>query len=213
MRNSRQKILSRTKRSNVINTQNDLRCNSIAPQPRIIKALGEPTTADILSLYEKYWIRTKFDSQHGLDNSFVNPEGVPLLTVFLTDLRCPNSLRDIYDLMRLYYSSEHKVIIVIGEPHYINTTWGAFLRSQLRCYRLNAAEFAKMRSDVDLMNQTIFCARGRQRLMLKQWDWVTAVSFCLLKTGWKAGRMLSEKTASLCSHSLVRAQNFFKFAH
>ena len=213
MRTSRQKIPSRGKRSSGINTQNDQSCNIGAPTPRIIKAIGEPTTAEILRLYEKYWTDTKFDRRHGPDNSFVNPKAVPLLTVFLTDLRCPNSLRDIYDLLRLYYSSEHKVIIVIGEPHYINTTWGAFLRSQLRCYRLNAAEFAKMRSDVDLMNQTIFCARGRQRLMLRQWDLVAAISFCLRKAGWKAARMLSKKTALLCSHSLVRAQNFFRFAH
>jgi hypothetical protein len=213
MGNSPQNNPSRAKRSSGINTPDDQNCNIRACPPRIVKVIGEPTTADILSLYEKYWIPTKFNLRQGPDNSFVNTKAVPPLTVFLTDLRCPNSLREIYDLMRLHYSSKHKVLIVIGEPRYTNTIWGDFLQSQFRHYRLNAAEFAKMRRDIDLMNQTIFCARGKQRLILRQWKLVTAVSFFLIKVGWEAVRTLSKYTASLCSLSLARAQNFFSFAH
>ncbi|NDB67376.1 MAG: hypothetical protein EB015_05090 [Methylocystaceae bacterium] len=213
MRNSRQNSPPHAKRSGDINRPDDQNCNISACPPQIIKVIGEPTTADILSLYEKYWIPTKFNRRQGSDNSFANPKVVPPLTVFLTDLRCPNSLREIYDLMRLYYSSKHKVLIVIGEPNHINTIWGVFLQSQFRRYRLNAAEFANMRSDIDLMNQTIFCARGSQRLILRQWNLVTAVNLCLRKAGWEAVRTLSKKTASLCGQSLARAQNFFSLAH
>jgi hypothetical protein len=60
-----------------------------APSASIIKAIGDPTTAEIVRLYEKYCERAEAKRSCDSPNLRNQATGSPLLTIFITDLQFP----------------------------------------------------------------------------------------------------------------------------
>ena len=187
---------------------------NMAPPASIIKAIGDPTTAEIVRLYEKYCERAEAKRSCEFPNLRNQATGSPLLTIFITDLQFPQPWKELLRLIRLYLCSRNPVVMVLGEPHGINRIHLPLFQDPLRRYRLSATEIDRMYSDIGLINQTIYRAQNMPCLTLRGWNWTATLGYGMKRGGCRLIRMLCGKTASLSTCAFVNLRKaILSFGH
>jgi hypothetical protein len=152
-----------------------------SPSARIVKAIGDSTTAEIFDLYEKFCVPAEAKLSKKLPMFCAMSAQEHLLTIFVTDLRPMQTWSEMYELIKVYFSSKHPLLIGFGEPPRINSLLGVLLPNRLRFYPANAKGFEQMYSDIHMMNKTICRAQNMPQLILRRSNFSSAVGSNLRK--------------------------------
>lgn len=171
---------------------------------RIITAIGDPTTAEIFGLYAKHLMRSGMQHPIHLANTFDESGSKPLLTIFITDLRLPQTSRECFRLIRLYLSASYPVVIFFGEPPSINGFWSVLFPDFFRFYRPSPEAFGQMYRDICLINQTILHAQNMPGLTVRGWNCLSALRAFFNKRTTHAFRAFRSKFASPPAGTLIR---------